>query len=44
MIIENEKIKNALEFIKSEDENTTKETLAMCQIPAPSHQEKEKAE
>ena len=44
MIINNEKIAKALEYIKSEDENTTQETLTMCQIPAPSHQEKKKAE
>ena len=44
MIINNEKIAKALEYIKSEDDNTTQETLTMCQIPAPSHQEKKKAE
>lgn len=44
MILENKKIADALEFIKELDETTTKETLEMCQIPAPSHQEKKKAE
>lgn len=44
MIINNEKIAKAFEYIKSEDDNTTQETLTMCQIPAPSHQEKKKAE
>ena len=44
MILENKKIADALEFIKDLDETTTKETLEMCQIPAPSHQEKKTAE
>ena len=36
MILENEKIKQALEYIKEEDPATTQDTLNMCQIPAPS--------
>lgn len=34
----------ALEYIKADDERTLKEQLEMCVIPAPSHDEKEKAE
>lgn len=34
MILENEKIKQALEYIKEEDPVTTQDTLNMCQIPA----------
>ena len=34
MILENEKIKQALEYIKEEDPATTQDTLNMCQIPA----------
>lgn len=44
MILDCKKIKKALNFIKEEDERTTQETLTMVQIPAPSHEEKEKAE
>ena len=44
MILENEKIKQALEYIKEEDPATTQDTLNMCQIPAPSYKEEKKAE
>ncbi len=44
MLTDNEKIKAAMQYIKEIDDNTTKETLEMCQIPAPSYQEKEKAQ
>ena len=43
MILENEKIKQALEYIKEEDPVTTQDTLNMCQIPAPSYKEEKKA-
>ena len=39
MILENEKIKQALEYIKEEDPATTQDMLNMCQIPAPSYKE-----
>lgn len=42
MILENEKIKQALEYIKEEDPATTQDTLNMCQIPAPSYKEEKK--
>ena len=42
MILENEKIKQALEYIKEEDQATTQDTLNMCQIPAPSYKEEKK--
>lgn len=44
MILENEKIEQALEYIKEEDPATTQDTLNMCQIPAPSYKEEKKAE
>lgn len=44
MILDNEKIKQALDFIEKEDPVTTQDTLTMCQIPAPSYKEQEKAE
>ena len=44
MLLENETVRNALEEIKALDETTTEETLTLCRIPAPSHQEWEKAE
>ena len=44
MILENKKIKQALEYIKEEDPATTQDTLNMCQIPAPSYKEEKKAE
>ena len=43
MILENEKIKQALEYIKEEDPATTQDTLNMCQIPAPSYKEEKKS-
>lgn len=43
-LLNDEKIDNALNYIKSDDERTLEELLEMCQIPAPSHEEKEKAE
>lgn len=44
MLLHNEAVRKALDEIKALDETTTQETLTLCQIPAPSHQEKEKAE
>ena len=44
MLLDNEIVRKALDEIKALDETTTQETLTLCQIPAPSHQEKEKAE
>ena len=44
MLLNNETVRRALEEIKALDGTTTRETLALCQIPAPSHQEREKAE
>jgi len=35
---------DALQYIKEDNERTFQELLEMCQIPAPSYQEKEKAE
>ncbi len=43
-VMELPKIQKALAFLKADDENTLREQLEMCQIPAPSHQEKKKAE
>lgn len=37
-------IQKALEFLQEDDENTLQEQLELCKIPAPSHQEEEKAE
>lgn len=44
MLLDHETVRKALDEIKALDETTTQETLTLCQIPAPSHQEKEKAE
>lgn len=44
MLLNNETVCKALDEIKALDDTTTQETLTLCQIPAPSHQEKEKAE
>ena len=44
MLLHNETVRKALDEIRALDETTTQETLTLCQIPAPSHQEKEKAE
>lgn len=44
MLLTNETVQKALDEIKMLDEITTQETLMLCQIPAPSHQEKERAE
>lgn len=43
-LIKNEKVLAALDFIKCDDEATLREHLAMCEIPAPSHMEKQRAE
>lgn len=43
-LIEREDVKKALVFLREDDGRTLEEQLEMCQIPAPSHQEKEKAE
>lgn len=37
-------VQNALQFLKEDDERSLKEHLEMCQIPAPSYEEREKAE
>lgn len=44
MLTDIPQINQALEFIKAEDDNTTQETLRMCQIAAPSFHEEKKAE
>ena len=44
MLLNNETVRKALDEIRSLDETTTRETLTLCQIPAPSHQEREKAD
>lgn len=44
MLMNHETVRKALDEIRALDETTTQETLALCQIPAPSHREKEKAE
>ena len=44
MLLHNETVRKALDEIRALDETTTRETLTLCQIPAPSHQEREKAE
>ena len=44
MLLNNETVRKALDEIRSLDETTTRETLTLCQIPAPSHQERKKAE
>ena len=43
MLTDIPQINQALEFIKAEDDNTTQETLRMCQIAAPSFHEEKKA-
>ena len=44
MLLNNETVRKALDEIRALDETTTRETLTLCQIPAPSHQEREKAD
>ena len=44
MLTDIPQINQALEFIKAEGDNTTQETLRMCQIAAPSFHEEKKAE
>ena len=44
MLLEHEAVRKALDEIRALDDITTQETLTLCQIPAPSHQEKQKAE
>lgn len=43
-LCEDPRICRALEYIKKDDERTLQELLEMCQIPAPSYMEKEKAD
>ncbi len=43
-LLENRQISKALQYIKEDNERTCQELLEMCQIPAPSFHEKEKAE
>lgn len=43
-LLEHNQVKTALSFIRQEDERTLEEQLIMCRIPAPSYQEKERAE
>lgn len=38
-----ERVQRALEYIRRDDERTLREQLEMCQIPAPSYMEREKA-
>jgi len=42
-LLENDEIAKALNYIKEEDDRTLKEHLELCEIPAPSHCEKERA-
>ena len=37
-------VQEALQFLREDDERTLREHLEMCQIPAPSYEEGEKAE
>ena len=37
-------VQEALKFLREDDERTLQEHLEMCQIPAPSYEEGEKAE
>lgn len=43
-LMNHEKVRAALEYIRKDDERTLGELLEMCVIPAPSYHEKEKAE
>lgn len=43
-LLENKYIADAIQYIKDDNERTFQELLEMCQIPAPSYQEKVKAE
>lgn len=43
-LMENKRVREALEYIRWDDERTLRELLEMCVIPAPSYHEKEKAE
>ncbi len=42
LLLENDKIAAGLEFIRQDDENTLKEHLEMCEIPAPTFMEEER--
>lgn len=42
LLIKDDKVKSALEFIRQDDENTLKEHLEMCEIPAPTFMEEER--
>ena len=37
-------VQEALKFLREDDERTLQEHLEMCQVPAPSYEEREKAE
>lgn len=43
-LLEDKHVLEALQYIKDDNARTFQELLAMCQIPAPSYQEKKKAE
>lgn len=43
-LLEKKEVSEALRYIKEDNDRTFQELLEMCQIPAPSYQEKEKAE
>lgn len=43
-LLENKHVLEALQYIKEDNARTFQELLEMCQIPAPSYQEREKAE
>lgn len=43
-LLKNEKVLKAIQFIKEDDNRTLKEHLELCEIPAPSHNEKRRAE
>ncbi len=42
LLIKDDKVKSALEFIRQDDENTLKEHLEMCEIPAPTFMEEDR--
>ncbi|WP_312832205.1 M20/M25/M40 family metallo-hydrolase [Sedimentibacter saalensis] len=43
VLLKNEKVLKAIEFIKEDDDRTLKEHLELCEIPAPSHDEERRA-
>lgn len=43
-LLEHEQVKMALQFIREDDERTLQEQLELCEIPAPSYEERARAE